>query len=406
MNSLRPNWLASHGGRTLVDGMAYSFCEIDDRDRLYAALTRCPTLPDLFSGREACRDGVVAELDRSSLDLVASHSFFSEQFYGRLEQVLCLDDHVQVGLNGAVVDGEESRDTVLEFDVDRPDSFRAHLAGRRMGHRLAYDEKRDAMIYVPEWGSGIARYDRATGEAQRLFVPRSFGWERLFVRRDSFELGPTSIDESRDSIFLAEWIAGRSVYELSLETLEIEHRYRLNNGGSVGVTVDEALDRIYVAGLWGFSAWDLSTGRVVFRKRLGLLNRYPVIDEAHGLLYVPSTVAGRIYVFDRTTLASRGVIPIGFGVRLAYLSNETGRLFASSSETAFYWSTDELARAFGPLSTSLAALFWVWHNRTGKKSASHRSCTPNTRTIAVPKRRPRTSGWSGSCALRSASCAC
>jgi hypothetical protein len=341
-----PLWLPTHGGKVLIDRMAYGFCEIDRRDRLYAALTNCPTLPDLFSGREACRDGVVAEFRLSSLELLATHSFFSESFHGRLEQLLCLEDTVQIGLNGVVIDGEESRDTVIEFDADRPESFRAHLVGTHMGHRLAYDEKRDRVLYVPEWGAGIATYDRASGEARRLHLPLQFGLERLLVRRESYELAPTGIHSGRDSLFLAEWIAGRSVLELDLEKLDIVKRYALNDGGSLGVTVDEAYDRLYVAGLWGFSAWDLRTGRIVMRRRLGLLNRYPVVSETAGLIYVPSTVAGRIYVLDRETLALKGVIPIGFGVRLAHVSEETERLCASSSRKAFCWTTKELTEAF------------------------------------------------------------
>jgi len=349
LGALGPLWLPGHGGRVLIDQMAYSFCEIDDRDRLYAALTNCPTLPDVFSGREACRDGVVAEFQLSSLDLVATHSFFSESFHGRLEQLLCLEDTIQIGLNGVVIDGEESRDTVIEFEADHPESFRAHIVGTHMGHRLAYDKKRDRVIYVPEWGTGIARYDRATGEARRLHLQREFGLERLLVRSESYELAPTGVHTGRDSLFLAEWIAGRAVLELDLETLEVVKRYALNDGGSVGVTVDEAYDRIYVAGLWGFSAWDLSTGRILRRSRLGLLNRYPVISETSGLIYVPSTVAGRIYVFDRETLVPMGVIPIGFGVRLAHVSEKTERLCASSSQKAFCWTTEELTEAFrGP----------------------------------------------------------
>ncbi len=346
LGAMGPLWLSSHGGKVLIDRMAYGFCEIKSRDRLYAALTNCPTLPDVFSGREACRDGVVAEFRLSSLELLATHSFFSEDFHGRLEQLLCFEDAVQIGLNGVVIDGEESRDTVIEFDADRPETFRAHLVGTHMGHRLAYDKKRDRVLYVPEWGKGIATYDRATGEARRVYLQRQWGLERLLVRQESYELAPTGIHAGRDSLFLSEWIAGRAVLELDLEKLEIVNRYALNDGGSLGVTVDEAYDRIYVAGLWGFSAWDLTTGRIVMRRRLGLLNRYPVISETAGLIFVPSTVAGRIYVLDRETLAGKGVIPIGFGVRLAHVSEAAGRLCASSSQNAFCWTLQELTEAF------------------------------------------------------------
>jgi hypothetical protein len=343
-----PNVVPTHGGKRLVDRMAYGFCELEKRHRLYAALTGCPTVPDFVSGREECRQGVVAEFEPSSLELLATHSFFSERFYGRLEQVVCVDDAVAVGLNGVVVDGMEQRDTAIEFDAGNPRAFRRYLGGWSTGHRLAYDAKRDALILVPEWGHGIVRYHRASRRVERVPLRKPHGVARLVGGLDSFELGPESIHQGRDSLFLAEWIGGANVYEVDLDSLEVRAAYPHNDGASAGVTVDEAYGRIYVVGLWGVSAWDVNARRVIWRSRVGLLSRYPVIDEVHGLVYVPSTVAGRIYVFDRETLDARGSIPIGFGVRLAYVSRATGRLFAGSSRGAFSWKTEELARTFLP----------------------------------------------------------
>lgn len=339
-----PLALPSHLGRELIGDMAYSFCETAEGDRLYAALTRCQTLPDYFSQREDCLRGAVAEFEIPSFDLVAEHQHFDENWHGRYEQLVCLPDSVLVGLNGMVIDGREARDGIIEFQRRDPSVVRRNAAGPSMGHRLAYDPKYDNVYYVTEFGRGVIREHRPSGKLEQI---KSWSSQTILSQvysLDSYELGPDALHAGRDSLFVAEWLAGHNIIEINRSTSEVIATYPHNNGGSVGVTIDEENDRMFVVGMWGISAWDLSERRVVWRHRLGLLSRSPVIDKARGLIYVPSTVAGRIQVFDRETLALRGSIPIGFGTRLVYLSPDGERFYASSSRAAYWWPAEELAR--------------------------------------------------------------
>jgi hypothetical protein len=276
------------------------------------------------------------------------HGFFSQSLHGRLEQLVCLDDTVQVGMNGVVIDGRESRDGTVEFEILHPWRYKVNRAGSHMGHRIAYDERRDALFYVPEWGQGIVRFHRATGRLNRDV--KSWATRRppfLGRFRDSYELGQESIHRQRDSVFFAEWIGGTDAYEVSLESLQVLGIFPHNNGGSVGITVDEDYNRIYVVGLWGMAAWNLSDKRVFWKSRLGLLPRLPVIDTRNDLILVPSTVGGRITIFDRRTLDFLGTIPVGFGVRLLHVSPTQDRLYASSSRAAYFWPTSEIAGKIG-----------------------------------------------------------
>lgn len=338
-----PLFLPSHLGRELVDDMAYSFCGSPDGDRLYAALTRCQTLPDYFTNRSACLDGAVAEFELPSHALVDEHQHFDERWHGRYEQLVCLPESVIVGLNGMSIRGRGARDGVIEFERRNPSKGRRNAAGRGMGHRVAFDPKYDNVYYVTEWGHGVMREHRPTGTIEQIKSWKSEHIPFLPMLPDSYELGPDALHEERDSLFIAEWLLGRRVIELSRSTSEVVNMYLHNNGGSVGVTLDEENDRMFVVGMWGVSAWDLSEGRVVWRHRVGLLSRFPVIDEARGLIYIPSTVAGRIHVFDRATLELRGQIPIGFGARLVHLSADGERFYSSSSRAAFWWPAKELA---------------------------------------------------------------
>ena len=120
-------------------------------------------------------------------------------------------------------------------------------------------------------------------------------------------------------------------------------RYEVQNGGALGTSVDVERDRLFVAGLWGMEVFDLASGRLVARKRLGFVNRPPVIDTVRDRLYVSSTLDGTIRVLDRDSLEWIGELPIGLGVRHAYLSLDGTRLFASSLLAHYAWDPDRLA---------------------------------------------------------------
>ncbi len=330
-------------GQPLGSGAAYSFCEVPERGKLYAVLPECPTLPRWFSW-EACKMGYVAEYDRDTFELVAEHRFFSDRYYGRMEQLTCMGDVVQIGMSSAVVDGEDVAQSAMEFRVDDPRQFRTELVGEAFGDRIAYDANADAVFYVGEWSDRVVRVDRATGaRLDRVPVPQRGFW--FLGRRvpGSLLLSRFSMHEGRNSIFVAEWLGGTSVQELDRDTLEPIRSYRHNNGGAVGVAVDEEMARLYVTGLWGMEVFDLDSGELVARHRLGFFDRVPLIDKERDLVFVASTVSGKVQAFDRRTGERLGSMPLGLGVRHPYLTRDGRHLIAGSERSYRYWETGHVA---------------------------------------------------------------
>jgi len=336
-----PLALPLHRGTKLGPGMAYSFCEAPHRRALYAAVPDAPTMVPWSLGRPHGIDGYVAEYQTPELSPVAHHRFFSEEFYGRLEWLLCLDDTVQVGMTNALFRGRRDQDHAMEFSISDPRSFVPDLLQGGVGHGIAHDARRDVLYYVSENKPTILRYVRSTGERETLAVEGL--QNKPFL---SLIVGPSSIHRRRDSLFLTEWFNGTAAYELDLETREIVRLFPHRDGGALGITVDEDLDRLWVVGVWGMEIFDLQTGRLLRRRRLGLLSRSPAIDREHDIVYVPSTTEGKIRLFDRRTLELLGVLPVGHGPRIPYYSETQQRLFSSSSAAHFFWDGAALAWRF------------------------------------------------------------
>ena len=314
-----------HDGREIGDGMAYSFCEAKGEHRLFAAVPGCsPNQP------EKCRErGRVDELDARTLSLRAQHRFFSESFTGRLEQIVCLPDRIQVGMDFTILEGEELVQNLLEFRLDDPADFSPNALGDASGDGIAYDRKRGLAYYRSD-EDRLIRRDFQTGE-----IDRSLGAGLDGVA----PIADIVIHERRDSLFLLSFYG--SVLELDLETLERKARYPVLGGWEL--TIDEDLDRLYIGGTWGLEVVDLRSGQVVHRARTGLGVRRPAIDRRNDLLYVPSTAAGRLAVFDRPRLELLGSLPLGVGVRFPFVS-EHGHLLSTSESGYFSWNADELAR--------------------------------------------------------------
>jgi hypothetical protein len=342
-------WLASglplalplHGGTKLGEGMAYSFCEAPQRRALYAAVPDALTMAPWSLGKPHGMDGSVVEYRTPELALVARHRFFSDEFYGRLEWLLCLDGTVQVGMTNAFFRGRRDQDHAMEFSMEDPRRFVPDLLQGGVGHGIAHDARRDVLYYVSENKPTILRYVRSTGE--RELVAAEGLQEKPFL---SLVVGPSSIHRRRDSLFLTEWFNGTVSYELDLETRQIVRRFPHRDGGALGITVDEELDRLYVVGVWGMEIFDLETGRLLHRRRLGLLSRSPAIDREHDIVYVPSTSEGKIRLFDRRTLELLGVLPVGHGPRIPFYSQTQQRLFSSSSAAHFFWDGAALSWRF------------------------------------------------------------
>ena len=343
-----PLLLPFHGGIFLGKGMAYSFCESPNHNKLFAAVTGCYTMPSADEGWNSCKEGFIAEFDAKQLVWQARHQPLNDDFYGRMEHLMCLEDTVQVGMSGVVEKGKETLDNTLEFSISQPEQVQYNLVGSGMGHRMVHDKKHEAIFYVGEWSNQIYRYDRELKTLNKEVGNWHHREFNLFGNQlpGSMELGSQSMHYGRNSLFLVEWLRGSQVYEMDLSTLKVVHQYAHNNGGASKITVDEELNRIYIVGLWGLEVFDLETKQLIFRKRLGFVNRFPVIDAKHNLLYVPSTVTGKIYVLHRKTLDLQGTLPIGYGPRYPYMTQDGTRFITSSHQAYYYWDTANLALDF------------------------------------------------------------
>jgi hypothetical protein len=100
-----------------------------------------------------------------------------------------------------------------------------------------------------------------------------------------------------------------------------------------------------VSSIWGLEVFDVTTGALIARKRLGLGNRSVVVDRGRNRLYLSSTVEGKVRVLDRDTFDLIAQIPIGIGTRYPYLSQDGRRLFASSASAYYHWEADTIAKA-------------------------------------------------------------
>ncbi len=339
--SLLPLLVPAHGGTRLGPGLAYSFCEVPAAGRLFAAIPEALSMRPWSLDGQHGRGGYVAEYDLASLEPLRRLRFFSDAFYGRIEWLSCLDDTVAVGMTNVSVGGRQDQDHAMAFPLADPTAFDPDLFGGGVGHGLAWDARRDALFAVAEDGPEVMRLDRRTGERKRVMqgVPRDLPVVSLIV-------GPDSIHAARDSLFVTEWFLGTHAYEASLATGERVRAFPHRNGGALGISVDADRGRLYVVGVWGMEVFDIATGALVARRRLGLLSRSPAIDAEHDLVYVASTVEGRIQVFDRDSLEPLGAIAVGHGPRIPHYSDSTRRLFSSSSLAHYVWDGEALAQRF------------------------------------------------------------
>ncbi len=324
------------GARVLGEGLAYSFCELPGGDRILAVVPHCQM------GGPHCADGELVEYDAATLAPLGAHRPFAGDFNGRLEQAVCLADEIQVGMcctRGKSMDNEATITIVPRAGGWSEAVPNPH---RRSARRLVYDEARDALFYV---GNTIQRVDRRTGAVVDNL-------ERVFVGADArpgpgvYTAGYQPVHQGRRSLFVAEFLRGDRVYELDLDTLALRRAFDTHDGGVIGLTVDEPLDRLLVSGVYGIDAFDLETGQHVERRRTGTLARAPVVDRYRGLVYVPTTIEGRIEVFDRESLARLGALPVGMETRNAHLTRDGRWLLGSTAHTHVAWDAEALAARF------------------------------------------------------------
>jgi hypothetical protein len=344
LSVMMPLLLPLHGGTRLGDGLAYTFCEVPDRGRLFANIPECDSI---WTDYEHCGGGAVAEYDLSTMTRVATHRFFSPDYYGRMEKLVCLPDQVLLTVHATVFDRHPPVESVLAFRPESPGTFNPRFA-TGIGCTIAYDAAHDAVFLTGEFNHLIVRYDRRTGRSDEINAPElRRDWVTpilLSSNSGSASLDTKSVHPGRNRIYVTEYLHGRYAYAIDLTTLRVVDRYDVGGGSAMGVAVDAERDRLFVSSLWGLEIFDLKSDRLIARKRMGLGNRPVLIDAPRNRLYLSSMVEGKIRILDRDTLDVIGQIPIGIGSRFPQLSRDGKYLFASSAAAHYYWDADTLVR--------------------------------------------------------------
>jgi hypothetical protein len=324
-----PDFPPFPGGTRMSRDLAYSFCESPKRGRIAATVPTC-------SGPNGapCQNGHIDLYDLDSLDYIDSLHPFDPRFTGRLEQIVCGDDVLLVGMCCATTGDRVDELAVASFS----------WGGRVLDESLVNDYPMNRVLLDSRtrslWfaGSALVHRDLASGETRVLAERKPPG---------IFELETTAVSEQRDSVLVGEMFASSTVREFDRATLEETRSIDTNNGTVIAVAVDDPGNRLYVTGPWGLDALDADSGAHLYGVRLGFASRNPLIDWRHDLIYVPATTNGKIYVLDRKNGAVLDVMSLGFGVRNLLLANQGRRLLASSVGGLWYWDADELAARWG-----------------------------------------------------------
>jgi hypothetical protein len=343
-----PLVLPRHGGIRIADGMAYGFCERTADGRLFAVV------PGSSGGSDAFLTARLDEISSDRLSVVNQRHLFDHTFRGRAIAPLCLPDALQVAMAETQIGTTFQRENVMELSADGSRIVSRSLFGGDMGQTWFWDRERDAVFYASEWSNRIFRLDRRTRRVDRevggTYIPQDQHHWFFFGRRDPGSLAlSTDADYRRGTFVAAHWTTGSRAYEIDLETLQLRRRIETHHGATSSITMDEAYHRAFVTSPWGLDVFDLETGRPLARIRTGLGGRTTVLDVARALVYMPTTVEGRIHVFARTSLRRLGAIDVGYGPRNALFSDGAAALLATNARGYYYWKSHALAERFAPV---------------------------------------------------------
>ncbi|MBL8032257.1 MAG: hypothetical protein JNJ69_01040, partial [Leptospiraceae bacterium] len=299
-------WLPSvirYPGATLITAQpALSFCESQTTGMLFAVHPQCP----LTMFADKCRNAFIGAYDLTGLEARREIRPFNSEYFGRPEQLICHKGQIFVGMNGVRIRNVNvgANTMLIDYTQDHVRIWK-DFAGSGIGNSLVYDAKNDALFLSAEFDQRIYRWDFTRQQMQKDIgdlLPNP--WYRALtgsVVSGSIISHHDGISDKHNAVYFAEWINGRLIHEVDRTTMRPKRRLRFNGGASVGVTVDEELDRLWVSHLWGVSVFDLQTGQLLAKHRAGFINRPAVIDKTNNLVFSGATASGRIHAFDRQT---------------------------------------------------------------------------------------------------------
>jgi hypothetical protein len=327
-SSLIPNYFNFSKSNKLGDGMAYFFCQSPKSGHIFATISNCPTFKPVSEKEFAnCIQGKIVEYG-GNLEKIRDHKFFNSNFYGRMEGLICLPDSLIIGVTNLKKGNNFYNSNGLEYFPDKkvgPELLRKE--DRLFGNGAIYDNFNNALFTFSEDARKVFRWDLKTRKWD-LQVGKYWDVGPLIVGVDGRYF-------KRKSLFAGEFIGGHRTIEFSSENFEIINYYPSPDGGVLGITVDNDLDRAIISGFWGFSVVDLISKQVIKKIKTGFLPRAAVIDEKNNLIFVASTFDGKIRVFNRNSYELIKTIPVGYGVRYLLVEKTGKNLLYGNNQAHF-----------------------------------------------------------------------
>jgi len=331
--------------RTILGELdAYSFCETSDAKRLFAVLPTC-TGGDV----DSCREDQIAQYDLEDLSLERLIQPFDENHAGRMLHLLCLEESLLVGMADTRIGPSLQAESVMEINIADGSVLRESVVGPYGGHRLLLHPDGTDVFVASEYSSFVLRQalagtDRPTrtepAPPEALLIPRSSDQVRLNSYIGSVQTEINAVRAEHGHGFFAEWLSGYDVYEIDLDTGGLIRSFRVNDGGTHSLAVDEELNRLIVTSLWGVAAIDLESGAIVARRRTEFGPRLPLIDVRRDLIFITPTFGNQVWVLDRRTLEVVEKLPSGAGGRNGHLSSDGRYLFTGGGGRHVAWQLD------------------------------------------------------------------
>jgi len=329
-SSFAPVFFNFHKGRKLGDGMAYFFCRWPKNGHIYASIPNCPTFkPADKKEFNKCQLGKIVEYD-TKLQKVSDHKFFNNDFFGRLEGIICLPDSLIIGVTNLSKGGRFYNSNGLQYFPDKKNTPKLLRSEDELGGNGAiYDPYYNALFTFSEDARKVFRWDLNSNEWD-LEIGKYWDVGPLIVGVDGHY-------PKRKTLFAGEFIGGSKTIEFNLRNFEIINSYKSPDGAVLGITVDSKLDRVIISGFWGFSVTDLKSKKIIKKIRTGFLPRAAVIDEKNNLVFVGSTFDGKIRVFNRENFKLLKTIPVGYGVRYLLVDKTGNNLLYANYKAHFSW---------------------------------------------------------------------
>jgi len=327
LSSFGPSLINLHRGNLLGENLAYSFCQSPSNGHIFASIPQCPSIGmgQLENHMDKkCQNGYIAEYDHK-YKLIKKHFLFSSSFYGRLEKLVCLENSLLVAVSRLYEGKKFFLQNVFKYQLGETNKTDLLFEKTSAGNSFLFNDKK--FYFASEWKEGLFSLNL------REFIPEEVRIKGLKAR--GLYLDFQGYSTLRNSIFPFEFINNK-IFEVGTDKL-LKREIQAKNAGTWGVSVDEENNRLLISGYWGVQILDLKSGDIIKKFRTGLLPRAAVVDKVNNLIFIPTTIEGKIRVYDRNTLDLIKTIPVGFGTRYPGLSDNSSILFASSLKRHFYW---------------------------------------------------------------------